>query len=67
MTYLKYNRASVTVAAVQHTYLQDWVLEIELVTFDGAVMRVWAVKTEQASLLRLLWVDSRDQLRPMVG
>ena len=56
-----------TVAAVQHTYLQEWVLEIELVTFDGAVMRVWAVKTEQASLLRLLWVDSRDQLRPMVG
>ena len=56
-----------TVAAVQHTYLQEWVLEIELVTLDGAVMRVWAVKTEQASPLRLLWVDSHDQLRPMVG
>ena len=56
-----------TVAAVKHTYLQEWVLEIELVTLDGAVMRVWAVETEQASLLRLLWVDSHDQLRPMVG
>ena len=56
-----------TVAAVQHTYLQEWVLEIELVTLDGAVMRVWAVETEQASLLRPLWVDSHDQLRPMVG
>ena len=56
-----------TVAAVQHTYLQEWVLEIELVTLDGAVRRVWAAETEQASLPRLLWVDSHDQLRPMVG
>ena len=36
-------------------------------TLDGAVRRVWAVETELASLLRLLWVDSHDQLRPMVG
>ena len=36
-------------------------------TLDGAVRRVWAVEMDQASLLRLLWVDSHDQLRPIVG